>query len=434
MAIKLTEGIKKYTVNTGYLFLEKIARIIVTLTIWAIVVRYLGPEQYGIFSYAFSFVFLFSILSDLGLNDIIVRDLITNKQKEKLILGTALFLKLLGSISAILLIFISAYVFAIDHLSRILILIMSFRLFFQSFNHIDSYFQAEVMSKYSVYAKILSLVCTSILCLLFIHLKLPLIYFAIVVVAEAAVLALGLTIFYITQKKIFPWRCNIATAKDLLANSWPLALSIIAISIYMRIDQIMLKLMLDSASVGYYAAAVPISESFYFVPLAITGSLFPAIVKTKTKDNILYQNRIRALFSMLLWTGIAMAIFITLISRPLVNIVYGQQYYPTASVLSLHVWASVFVFLGAAESKWILAENLQIYLMFYMIIGAVLNILLNFILIPIWGINGAAATTVFSQFFVVVAANLISKKTRPIFRLQMESLNLVKSLRHNISY
>ncbi|MDD3296620.1 MAG: flippase [Candidatus Omnitrophica bacterium] len=428
--MKLAKSLKKYTINTGYLFFEKILRAVVSLTVWALVIRYLGPDQFGIFSYALSFVFLFNILSDLGLSTVVVRDLVRNGDKEKEILSTTFFLKLAGSLSAIILIFFTTYVFSFDPYIRKIILIMSTRLIFMSFNYIDFYFQSKVISKYTVYSQILSLLCVSILCLIFVYFRLPLIYFALVVVIEYVVLSIGLIIFYIVkQKKAFCWKFNFSVAKELLKNSWPLIISASAISIYMRIDQIMLKIMSGAASVGYYSAAIRISETFYFIPIVITASLFPAIVKTKSRDDNLYQNLLTALFSILLWLALIIALLATVVSGSLVNMIYGAQYIPAAGVLSLHIWAAIFVFLGVARSKWAINENLQIYLMFYTLIGAVVNILLNLLSIPIWGIKGAAIATVISQAMAAVFSNLFAKKTRPVFILQAKGLNIVRALK-----
>ncbi len=433
MRVKFTAGFKKYATNTGFLFFEKIVWAVVALTVWAFVIRYLGPEQFGLFSYALSFVFLFRTLSDLGLDSVVIRDLVNNVNQKEVILGSAFLLKFIGAVLAIIIVITLTRVLSIEHYAKILIVIMSVPLLFRAFNNIDFYFQSRVLSKYTVYSKLLALIVLSTLCLTFIQLKRPLVYFTYVIVIEAAVISMGLVSFYrIRGQNIFSWRFSRITMVNLLKNSWPIILSGLAISVYMRIDQIMIKQMLGAESTGHYSAAVRISEAFYFIPIAIAGSLFPAIIRAKQKSTLLYRNRLQALFTFLFWIAIAIALCLSVLAFPLVKMLFGQKYLQSASVLAIHAWAGIFVFLGVVRGKWAINENLQIYIMWYTIIGAFLNITLNLVLIPAIGIKGAAVATIFSQFWAAVLSNLVSSKTRSIFSLQMKAFNLSKILRSRI--
>jgi len=432
MAVKLPEGFLRYVQNTGYLFLEKIARTIVTLTVWTYVIRYLGPEQFGVFSYALSFVFLFNILSDLSLDAVAVKELIAGSRKNEL-LGSIFFLKSVGAILAIILIVAATSLEHFDAGSRSIILIMALRMIFQSLGGIDYYFQSRVLSKFTVCSQLLGLASTTALCLLFVHFQKPLTYFAYVVVVEAAVIAAGWFFSYRQIKeKIFSWRIDFKLVKKLLKNVWPLILSGMAISVYMRIDQILLKNMLGVAAVGQYSAAVRVSEVFYFIPMVIAASLFPAIVSANISNRTLYQNRARALFALLAVLSLAISVLMTVFSPLLIRILFGPQYMPAASVLSIHAWANLFVFWGIIRTRLLINENLQIYSVPYLAITAVANIILNLILIPTCGIQGAAIATVISQFIASVLSNLFSAKTRHLFYLQMSSLNFFKVLKGRI--
>lgn len=426
MKTEFFQGFKKYTINTGYLFIEKIARTIVTLTIWAFVIRYLGPKQFGLFSYALSFVFLFNILSDLGLDSVVIRELVKDTEQKETILGSVFLLKFIGAAIAIFTIIVVTRILSIEYYTKIIIIVMSMRMIFRAFNNIDFYFQSRILSKYTVYSQVIALVITSILCLAFIQLRKPLIYFACVVVVESAIISTGLVISYIFGgQKIFSWRFNLVTMQKLLKDSWPVIFSGLAISVYMRIDQIMIKQMLGMEWTGYYSAAVRVSEVFYFVPIVIAGSLFPAIVNAKAKSETLYYNRLQALFIMLSWTALAISLCISMLAFPLIQVLFGQKYLRSAGVLSIHVWAGIFVFLGVAGGKWAINENLQFFIMIYAVLGAIVNIILNLILLPIFSIRGAAFATIISYFIAAVLGNLLSKKTRKIFFLQMKSFNII---------
>jgi len=426
-------GVRKYLVNTGHLFIGKIARLIVTLTVWALVIRYLGPEQFGLFSYALSFVFLFSILSDLGLDSVVIRELVKNTEQKETILGSVFLLKFIGAAIAIFAIIAVTRILSLEYYAKVIIIVMSMRLIFRAFNNIDFYFQARVLSKFAVYSQVIALVITSILCLVFIQLRKPLIYFVYIVVIESAIISIGLITSYIFKgQKIFSWKFNFITIKNLLKDSWPIILSGFAISIYMRIDQIMIKQILGTSWTGYYSAAVRVSEVFYFIPIVISSSLFPAIVNAKQTSELLYRNRLQALFAFLLWIAIAIALCFSVLAFPLIQTLFGPKYLQSAGVLSLHAWAGIFVFLGVARVSWTINENLQMYTMFYTVTGAAVNIILNLVLIPAMGIKGAAIATVFSQFWVAVLSNLFSSKTYPIVSLQLKAFNLKKALRSRI--
>ncbi len=361
IAITFSEGFFRYAQNTGFLFLEKMIRTFVTLVIWAYVIRYLGPEQFGVFSYALSFVFLFNILSDLNLDAIAVKELISDNRKNSL-LGSIFFLKAMGAVLAIFLIALITFFEHFDAESRTVIFIMSLRMVFQSFGGIDYYFQSRVLSKLTVYSQILGLITTTVLCLLFVYLQKPLIYFAYVIVTEAAVIALGLVMALKKMKEnISFWRIDFQIVRGLLQKAWPLVLSGVAISIYMRVDQILLKNMLGVAAVGYYSAAVRVSEVFYFIPIILMTSLFPAIVNAKLSNEDLYRDRIQVLLSVLAILALIVSAVISFSAPLLVKILFGESYMPAAPVLSLYVWANLFVFWGVVRTRLLINENLQIW-------------------------------------------------------------------------
>jgi len=237
-----------------------------------------------------------------------------------------------------------------------------------------------------------------------------LIYFAIVTLLQSIILASGFIVMYIKQKSsLFNWSVNFGLAKNLLKDSWPLMLSGIAISIYMKIDQVMIKNMLDTKAVGNYAVAVRISEVWYFIPMAITNSVFPAIINAKKISEKLYYKRIQNLYSLMIWLSIGIAIPITFLANDIIRFLFGPQYQNAVGVLQIYVWAGVFVFLGVASGQYLIAENYTKISFLKSITGAVVNIILNIILIPKFKINGAAIATVISYFISVFLIILIPK-------------------------
>ncbi|OGX06223.1 MAG: hypothetical protein A2Z88_06320 [Omnitrophica WOR_2 bacterium GWA2_47_8] len=399
-------------------------RILISMVVWAFVARHLGAEHFGIFNFALSFVFLFKVIADLGLDDLVVRELVKNEKRKDEILGTSFMLKLIGSTLAIITIVLVTKFLSVDAETKLAVIIISLRLIFQSFSVIDFYFQSKVLSKFVVFSQILGLTAIAILCPIFVFLKLPLIYFVYVIVLESVLNALGLAVFYAWQRNnLFQWKFNFDLCKSLFKDVWPLLVSGIAVSIYMRIDQIMIKHMMDATSVGYYAAAVRISEAFFFIPVIISTSLFPTIVSTKLNDEKLFYEKLQALFAILFWVALFLSVALSLLSQPIILLLYGEEYLPAAAVLAIHIWSSIFIFIGDGRYKWSVSENLQIYTMYYTLTGAVTNIVLNLLLIPAMGIKGAAIATVIAQFVACVLSSAFSRKTRKIFFLQLKSFS-----------
>jgi len=421
--------LKKYLANTGWLFLEKILRLLVTLTVWAWIIRYLGPEQFGMFSYALSFVFLFGMLADLGMETVLVKDLLERPGQRAQIMGSAFVLRMTGATAACVLIAVSFYFLAQAPLIMVMTAIIALRLFFAAFNNIDSFFQSKVASKYTVYSQLMSLLSTCVLAPLFILSRKPLVYFVLLVVLEAVVAAAGFVFFY-RRLHGDRWVFNTAVARDLLLRSWPLVVSGFAIAVYMRIDQVMIKHMLGDAAVGQYAVAVRVSEAFYFIPMVVTASLFPAIVKAKAKGERVYEDRLTALNSLLIWISLGMVAVFCIWGKTMVEALFGPTYLPAAGVLMLNIWASVFVFLGVLRSKWAINENAQNLVMAYTVLGALTNVFLNLLWIPLWGIKGAAMATVVAYFFAAVFSNVLHPKTRPMFFLQLRAFNPVHVFRY----
>jgi O-antigen/teichoic acid export membrane protein len=373
-------------------------RLFASFLVGVWVARYLAPQKFGILSYCLAFTFIFSGLAKLGLDGIIVRSLVKEPHKKDLYLGTAFWLKVVGAVFTLLIIFLILPFTNNDSKTNIYILIIATGTIFQSFEVIDFYFQSKVLSKFVAVCKVIQLSASSLLRISFILLGADLIWFVLVTVIEMAVLALGLNIVYkIRQSLLFYKYFDWQIAKRLLRDSWPLVLSGIATAIYMRIDQIMIKQMLGEQEVGFYSAAVKISEIWYFLPVLLCNSLFPAIIKAKTTNNDMYNQRMRMLYTLLAWIAISIIVPISFISRTVIVGIFGSAYSQASSVLVIHIWGAVFVFLGVAFHNYLLAENLTKVALYRTILGALINIVLNLSLIPIYGISGAAFATLISQ-------------------------------------
>lgn len=425
--IELSSGFKKYFLNTSWLFFERIIGMVVTLFVGVYVARYLGPSNFGLLSYAGSFVGLFAGIATLGLDSILVRELVKDEKKRDELLGTTFVLKIIGSILVLTIIAIAIRFTDNDNFTNLLIFIIAIGTIFQSFNVINFYFQAKVLSKYTVYAQIFSSIICAAIKLVLIYFNMSLIYFVIVSLLQGVILASGLIVMYIKQKSsLFKWRPNFDLARKLLKDSWPLMLAGITISIYMKIDQVMIKNMLDTKALGNYAVAVRLTEVWYFIPMAITNSLFPAIINAKKISEELYYQRLQKLYDLMVWLAIAIALPMTFLSDWGINLLFGSQYNQAGSVLMIYVWGLIPVGCGIILGKFYIIENYNLDNLFRNVIGALLNIILNYFLIKNYSIEGAAIASVISFIYISFIHALIRKHSRRNFICMLKSLLILK--------
>lgn len=417
------EGFIKYLKNTSWLFAEKILRLTVGVFVGIWIARYLGPKQYGILNYAQSFVGLFAVTASLGLDGIVVRELIKNEDRTEELIGTAFYLKLIGAIFSIILLSIAVNFMSNDNYTNTLFFIIASATLFQTFNIIDFYFQSKVLSRYIVYANTIGLLISSLIKVVLILNKAPLLSFAWVILFDSVILALGFIYFFNkkTELKIQNFKFYSDTAVALLRDSWPLFLSGIVISIYMKADQVIINELLGPEEVGQYAAAIRLSEAWYFIPMVIASSLFPAIISAKNQSEELYNSRLQKLYDLMVWMSIIIALPMTFLSNWIVRILYGSEYGEAGNVLMIHIWTGVFVFLGVAFSGYLTAENKTKKAFYRTLLGAVLNVILNYVLIPIYGIIGSAIATLLGQFFANYVYDIFDKDLHQQFKMKTKS-------------
>ena len=428
ISLKNHQGFMKYFKNTSWLFFEKILRMFVGLFVGIWVARYLGPERFGLFSYAQSFVGLFTAIATLGLDSIVVRELVKDESKATELISTAFYLKLMGAILTLLVLAIATYFTSNDRYTNLLVFIIASATIFQSFNVIDMYFQSKVLSKYVVFSNIISLFVSSIVKIILILIDAPLVAFAWAILFDSIVLAMGLIYFFIKHStyEIKKIKFNKTIATSLLKDSWPLILSGVVISIYMKIDQVMIQEILGNEAVGQYAAATRLSEIWYFIPTVVVSSLFPAIVNAKRQSEELYYDRLQKLFNLMVWIAIVIVFPITLLSHTIINILYGEQYNQAASVLTIHIWAFLPVCFGVVLGQFCIVENLNFDNLIRNLIGVFLNIIFNYIFICNYGIKGAAYASLISFIYISMIHALIRNHSRRNFKCMIKSLMPLK--------
>lgn len=384
--------------------------------IW--VARYLGPEKFGVFSYAVAFAALFGSIAKLGLDSIVVRDLVGNPEQRDVYLGTAFWLKMIGAGLMLCAITLTINHTSSDDTIKLYIFIIACGSVFQAFEVVDFYFQSKVLSKFISVCKINQLLISSLLKLYLIYTGAGLFWFVVVSLVDQITLAVTLFLVYRYQKVGgFFSSFDLDLARTLLRDSWPLILSGLVIMIYMRIDQIMIKEILGTKEVGIYSAAVRLTEIWYFLPGIITSSLFPAIISAKKISENNYYYRLQQLYTLMIWMALSIALTTTFLADWIILKLYGAEYNDAGGVLIINIWTGIFVFFGSAWSKWMLIENRMKMSAFFQINAMFFNVILNLFLIPRYGIYGAALSSLIAAAIGHTLLPLFIKSQRIAFKM-----------------
>lgn len=422
------DGIRKYSFNTGWMLGDKIICLTANLIVSIYVARYLGPEEFGVFNYAISLVAIFSPIATLGLDGIVVRELVKFPHKHDVLLGSAFWLKIGGSIvlfsSVIALVLLNNG----PQLDSALVIIIAGSMLLSSFQVYDFHNQAAVKMRHSAVASVAANICQTLLALWLVLSSADLIWFAFLIVLQKGVQALVWGGYYRQNGgRFFRWRFSFTQAIILLRDSWPLMLSALTVMVYMKVDQVMLKWMISDHAVGEYSVAVKLSEVWYFVPMIISQSLFPAIVNAREVSEVEYKKRLQRLLNLMSKFSCVVIIATFFLGDFIVLTLFGEKYSGAADILAIHIFALIFVSFGVVSGNWLLAENETSLSFWRTFVGMIFNVFLNCWFIPLWGGIGAAWATLISYaiagyFFDMCCPRmrwLIKYKTYSLFALRV---------------
>jgi O-antigen/teichoic acid export membrane protein len=411
-------GFNKYFRNTSWPFVARIISLAVSFVVSTYVARYLGPANYGELSYSVSFINIFSFIASLGIDQVIYRDFIKFPEKRGEYVGTALVLKFIAGLVATVFCIVFGYITSRQDVSFTLITILAFTFVFNSFSIIIYEFQAQVESKYPSLVSIADTVVLNILKVIVVIENKGVIYLAIILLFEPILIA-GLLIYYRTKRigSIRTWVYNKTIAKTLLKDSFPLIFSAAFSLIYGRIDQVLIKNMIDAQSVGLYGAAVQLTEVWYLVPNILVGSFFPAIVNAKAISENEYVKRLGWLSGILLFIAVAIALPTTFIAPFVMNLVFGAAFVAGSTVLQIYIWSNIGTFLANIATSYLINENMRFTVFVSSCVGMVVNVVLNLILIPHYGIEGSAFATLISYSLIPVSLLFFTAPRQMIFKM-----------------
>lgn len=422
--IKGNEIATKIIHNASWLVGDKVFNMVVGVFVMALVARYLGPENYGVYNYALAFVTLFTALSTLGLETLTVKSIVQKEEKEGTILFTSLVLRTMGGVILTLLSSVIIRFLAPDEeLIHLLVLIMSFTMIFKSLEVIEYWIQAYQKSKISSLIRMGVNVFSAILKVVFVALEGSLVHLALIYMLDVFFIGIALVGAYFKHRSTnSKWKFKFQYAKNILSQSWYLIISGLMGTLYMQIDRVMLGAMLpNKVELGIYSAATQIASMWYFVPMAVITSFKPVIMNKKKLNENSYLKSVQLLYTIIAWMGIGFGITILCFSDLIIGVLYGPEYSRASNILLISIWAGTFAMLGTAASTWMVCEGVQKYSTVLLFCGAIANVVLNYILIPILGGFGAAIATLAAQ----IVANFIT----PIFfkKVRYSSIMMLKA-------
>jgi O-antigen/teichoic acid export membrane protein len=423
----LTKKNNNYINNSIWILAEKASRIISGILVGVLVARFLGKEQFGIISYALSVLSIFTVFSTLGLDGIVVRELITEKKKKYDIIGTTFWLRFIGSFLVV--IASTYYSFMRDPSDRTwIVFLVSIAVVFQSFSVIDFYFQSEVKGKYNAITQIITLIISAIVKLILIYFEAPLSWFAGMVMLEAILTAINQLIFYKqNQQEVSQWKFSLSEAKRLLSHSWPIIISAFMQMIYQQADKILIaRYLQDMGMLGQYSAATRISEASYFIPVALSAALFPGIINNRD-NKPLQLKRLTQIYSLMIWSALFISIGGYLLGDWVIGFLYKEGFPLAPEIFKIHIWITIPVFFGTAWGSWLLALNKQKLITIYQVLVLIFILALEMYMIPKYGIKGAAYSVVFSYLLSLLAIIFVykPKESAILFISSLNPKNLI---------
>ncbi len=414
--------------NASWILLCRVIQSVFALVINMITARYLGPEGYGVINYAASIAAFLYPLSSLGLGNVLVQETVLHPGEDGQIYGTSLVLSLIASLLCMLGVW--GFVSLVNGGERETLLVcvlFSFVLLAQGAELIRFWFQARYLSKYVSLISLGAYVAVSAYKLWLFAAGKSIRWLAVANALDYLLIALALMVTY---RKLGggKFAFSPAAARRMLGSSRHYILAGMMVTVFAQTDKIMLKLMVGEGATGCYSAAVGCAGLTSFVFTAILDSARPAIFEAGKQGREKFENSVAVLYCLVIYLSLAQSLAMTLFAGPMVRLLYGGEYAPAANALRVAVWYTTFSYIGAVRNIWMLAEGKQSCLWKINLSGAAANVLLNALLIPVWGILGAAAASLITQFFTNVIVSIFLSPVRRNNLLILRGLDIRRVL------
>lgn len=417
--------------NAFWLTLGKTGQVLLNFLVGTLTVRYLGPSNYGLVSYAAAYSGFFYSLCTLGLPSVLVKEFQDHPGEEGEILGTSLALRAGSSIlSAGLILGVVLVVDRGDLITAAVVALCIVGMVLRIFETFSCWFQSRQESKITAVANLAASVITAAYKALLLILGKSVAWFAMATAVDYLCLAVA---FYSAYRRCGGGKLQFSRERgqSLLKKSGHFILPGLMVAVYAQTDKFMLKQLLGQAETGYYATAVSLSTAWCFVLSAIIDAVTPEITEAYGRNKDEFRRRNRQLYAVIFYLSAVVSILLTCFAEPLVAWIYGEAYRKAAGPLRVVTWYTAFSYLGVARNAWVVCENRQKYLIWVYFAAAISNIGLNLLLIPRWGSVGAAVASLVAQVVTAVIFPLFIPQMRENVRLMWDGI-LLRNLRENV--
>lgn len=417
--------------NTIYLLLEKILKFAIIFTTNIFVINYLGPEKFGIMAFVTSLISIMIVFCSFGINQILLREILVNEEEAHQLIFNAIYFTIFVSVIVSILMLIVMMYFEYGELIINLMIISTFNLCIHSLLTLKIWFQAKVIGKYILISGFLGSAVSGILKILAVFLQLNLEAFVAIGGIETAITSA--TLFFIYIKYVFKQgRLNlkpkIKYIKSLIYLGWPFLLSVAANQMLLRVDQIMIGQLGNFSSLGQYALATRINEIFFFLPSIVISSFSPRIYKIFHENSHRNSKGLRSFILLMFITGVLVSIFFFVFGGVIIKNIFGEKYLPSAPMLNILNLGLIIVLWTSVRPIYLRAFNLGKYNAIVMFLGLFLNIILNYIVIPIYGAIGACYTTLATWVFINLICDVFYQPARDIIIMQVNSFKIFMNL------
>lgn len=410
--------------NASWLIGGKIIQMLISLLVGILIARYLGPTSYGVINYGTAYVAFFTSLSSLGINSIIIKNFIDHPEEEGNTIGTTIILRLMSSGLSCITIFLISFIADAGEFETILVVALcSLSLIFNVFETMNFWFQSKYLSKRVAVTTLIAYAFTSLYKIVLLILKKNVTWFAFTTSFDYIIYAVFIIMYY--KKDGGPrWSFSLKKAKELLTASHHFILSGLMVAVYGYTNKLILKHLVDATAVGYYSTANGICHLWTFVLQAIIDSMYPTIMRLYQTDRRAYERKNRQLYAIVFYTSTFVSIIFTLCAPLIILILYGEAYMPAVAPMRVITWYTAFSYMGVARNAWIVCENRQKYLKFMYFGAAIVNVCLNFALIPLIGTVGAALASLITEIFTSILLPLMIRDMRPNCLMMLQAIAL----------
>lgn len=412
----------RFLQNTGWMAFAQIYQMVISLFIGVISARYLGPTNYGTINYAASYISFFTIFCALGLEGIVVKEIISKREQEGIILGSGIVMRLIAGVLSMIAVCVIVYFLnPNDSVLLTVTFLQSIILPFNAFHLIDMWYQSKLNSKVSTIIRCISYTLMSLYKIYLLITGKSVEWFAFSTSLDSLLIAIMFMLMYRrngTRKLKF----DNNTSKELLLQSYHLIISTMMAVLYSQMDRVMIGKMMTQTDVGFYTAAATICNMWVFIPQAFANSARPVIMELKDKDSNMYIRRLKQLIGFIFWIGVLFSMVFTVMADFIIHVLYGDAYTMAKGPLVILIWSTVFSSLSYPRSIWMICENKQNYTKYILIWGVILNLILNYFGIKYFGIIGAAIATLFTEIMTCIISPMFYKEMRIFNRYLFKSI------------